>query len=103
MTSAQVALTVLGFTHASSVIPLDSCSDAASGIVTAPFAKLSAPPNLPAVVRVTPVPNEPVLLLLDASAAVAPLVSSKLYAATSPLTCAADFMTVSLFVAVPVV
>ena len=51
---ASCALTVDGLTHASSVIPLDRCSDAASGIVTSALVPLncSALPYLPAVAQV---------------------------------------------------
>src|SRR5436305_7609598 len=75
----------VGKTHASSVIPVVKSRELESLIVTQSLTPLNdrALPNLPAVVRVAPeiVPGLPVP---DASRAVAPVVSSKLNAATSP-------------------
>ena len=47
----------------------------------------SALPFLPCVVRVTPVPSVPVLLLPELSATVVPELSLNAYAATSPDVC----------------
>jgi hypothetical protein len=49
MTSRQAALTTAGFTHASSVMPVVSCSDELLGTSTRAFVplKTSAPPSLP--------------------------------------------------------
>src|SRR6476620_1081889 len=84
MTSRQFAVTVVGLTHASSVIPVVKCKDAASGMVTLAFVPLNdkAPPYLPAAVRValTIVPVRP---LPDASVTVDPVVSFNAYATTS--------------------
>jgi hypothetical protein len=78
---------VVGYTQASSVIPVVNCSDADEGTVTTAFVPLntSALPNFPAVVHVAPL-IVPVLLLPEASATVVPAPSAKLYAATSPAT-----------------
>ena len=59
-------MTVDGFTHASSVIPVDRCSDAASGTVTSAFdpLKQSALPNFPALDQVAPL-TAPVLPFPD--------------------------------------
>src|SRR6516164_1187773 len=75
-----------GLTHASSVIPVDRCSEAASGIVTSELVPLncSAPPYLPDVTQVAFV-IVPLFPLPDASLTVVPEPSSNAYAATSPL------------------
>jgi hypothetical protein len=77
-TSRQTPLTTEGFTHASSVIPLVSRSEGASGIVT--FAleplKLSAFPNLPCVDQVA-LPIAPAFPLPEASATLVPEPSLK--------------------------
>src|SRR3954447_1497537 len=80
------ALTVVGRTQASSVIPLVRSSEFASATVTRLFDPLkeSAPPNLPAVVRVAPV-IAPGLLEPELSVAVVPVASSKPSAVTSPV------------------
>src|SRR5689334_17978321 len=80
-----MALTVEGLTHASSVIPVDSCSEAALGIVTSAFVPLNcnAPPYLPDVTRVAFV-IVPVWPLPDASVTVVPEPSLNPYAATRP-------------------
>ena len=54
MTSRQVLVTAVGLTHASSVMPLVRCSDAASATVTFALVplKLRAFPYLPCVVQV---------------------------------------------------
>jgi hypothetical protein len=76
----------LRLTHASSVIPDVSCSEAAFGTVTNPPPLNTSPlPNLPWVVQVTPLPSVPVLLLPELSATVGPAPSEKLYAASSPV------------------
>src|SRR6266568_5714253 len=53
MTSRQPLVTILGFTHASRVIPVDRCSAALSGMVMIVLAPLNvtAPPYLPDVVH----------------------------------------------------
>src|SRR5215510_1606006 len=81
-----MAVTAEGSTHASSVIPVDSCSEAAFGMVTTAFVPLndSALPYLPAVAQVAPV-IVPVFPLPDASVTVVPDPSSNPYAATSPV------------------
>ena len=78
-------MTVDGSTHASSVIPVVRCSDAASGIVTSALVPLnfSAPPYLPVVAHVALV-SVPVLPFPDASVTVVPDPSSNPYAATNP-------------------
>ena len=85
-----MALTVEGLTHASSVIPLERCSEAASGTVTSALVPLncSALPYLPVAAQVAPV-IVPVLPFPDASATVVPEPSSKPYAATRPVGAAA--------------
>src|SRR6476469_4936646 len=65
-------------------------SVALSGMVTYPRLNTNAPPNLPAVVRVTPLPSAPVFPTPDASMALLPLVSSNPYAATRPAVGAGD-------------
>ena len=85
MTSRQELLTVDGFTHASNVIADVRRRDAASGMVTMPLPSNDrAPPKRPEVVRETPDPVAPLLLLPDASVVAVPLASSNPYAATSP-------------------
>src|SRR6476619_6485732 len=65
-------------------------SVALSGMVTYPRLNTNAPPNLPAVVRVTPLPSAPVFPRPDASMALLPLASSNPYAATRPAAGAGD-------------
>jgi hypothetical protein len=76
-------LTVVGYTHASNVIPLVNCSDGALLMVTrAPVPlKLNAFPYLPEVVHVAPL-IVPLFPLPDASFTTVPLPSSNPYAAT---------------------
>src|SRR5262245_59267151 len=83
MTSRQALLTTEGLTHASSVMPVVRCSDAASGMVTIAFEPLndSALSNFP-VVHVA-LAIVPVLPLPDRSATVVPAPSLNAYAATS--------------------
>src|SRR6476620_7083995 len=83
MTVRQSAPTAVGWTHASSVMPVVRSRLFASGTVTQLLVplKLSAPPNLPAALCVAPV-IVPVLLWPEASAAVVPVVSSKPQAPT---------------------
>ena len=78
-------MTVDGLTHASSVIPVVRCSEAASGIVTSAFVPLncSALPNLPVVAQVA-FAIVPLLPFPDASVTVVPDPSSNPYAATRP-------------------
>src|SRR6185295_194917 len=85
MTSRHWAFTVVGFTHASSVIALVSRSDAVLGILTSAFVplKTSAPPSRPAGVQLAFL-IFPSLLPLDASWATLPAPSSNEYAATRP-------------------
>src|SRR5947209_3719446 len=75
-----------GLTHASSVIPLDRCSDAASGTVTSALVPLNcnAPPYFPDADHVAFV-IVPLLPFPDASVTVVPEPSSNPYAATNPL------------------
>ena len=63
----------VGYTHASSVIPVVSCSDAALGTVTTALVPLntSAPPYRPAAVHVAPLIT-PVLPFPEASTTVVP-------------------------------
>src|SRR5258708_26510317 len=85
MTSRQLESTVEGLTHASSVIPLVRCSDAASGIVTSALVPLNcnALPYLPDVDHVAFV-IVPLFPFPDASVTVVPDPSSNPYAATKP-------------------
>ena len=78
-------MTVEGLTHASSVIPLDRCSEAESGIVTSALVPLncSALPYFPDVVQVA-FAIVPLLPFPDASVTVVPDPSSNPYAATKP-------------------
>ncbi len=75
-----------GFTHASSVIALDRCSEAESGTVTRELVplKLNARPYLPATQAVFA--TDPLLPLPDASDTVDPDPSSNPNAATKPAT-----------------
>src|SRR5690348_3448320 len=86
-----MALTVEGLTHASSVIPVDSCSEAALGIETNAFVPLncSALPYLPVAAQAAFV-IVPVFPLPDASVTVVPDPSSNPYAATSPVVAAIE-------------
>src|SRR6476659_361981 len=85
MTSRQAFVTLVGFTHASSVIAVARRRTGESLTVTRELMPLntSALPNLPDVVHaalaMVPVPPLP-----DASATVVPVPSSNEYAATSP-------------------
>src|SRR5215471_21601285 len=85
MTSRQFPLTVDGLTHASSVMPLDSCNDAEFGTVTTELEPLNcnALPNLPVVAHVV-LAAVPLLPLPDASVTEVPDPSSNPYAATKP-------------------
>src|SRR4051794_35434364 len=85
MTSRHALVTAVGFTHASSVIALVSCSGVEFGTVTRELVPLkeTAPLYFPAGVRVT-FASVPVLPFPDASVTVVPDVSSKEYAATRP-------------------
>jgi hypothetical protein len=76
-------LTVEGSTHASNVIPLDSCNDAELGTVTTELVPLNfnAPPNFPAVLQVV-FATVPLFPFPDASVTVVPDPSSNPYAAT---------------------
>ena len=78
-------LTVVGYTHASNVIPLVNCSDGALLMVTKALVplKLNAFPYLPEVVHVAPL-IVPLFPLPDASFTTVPLPSSNPYAATRP-------------------
>jgi hypothetical protein len=78
-------LTVVGYTHASNVIPLVNCSDGALLIVTKALVplKVNAFPYLPEVVHVAPL-IVPLFPLPDASFTTVPLPSSNPYAATRP-------------------
>jgi len=75
----------VGYTHASSVIPVVSPSDPVFGTVTLALVPLntSALPYRPAVVHVAPL-SVPVWLFPDASPTVVPVPSLNAYAATSP-------------------
>src|SRR4051794_30711514 len=77
----------VGFTHASSVIAFVRSSELESAMLTMSStpSKDSARPNLPVVDRATPPASVPPLPLPDESIAAVPLVSSKPYAATSPV------------------
>jgi hypothetical protein len=77
MTSRHALVTAVGFTQASRVIALVSCSDAAFGTVTRELDPLkeSAPLYLPAVVLVT-FARVPLLPFPEASETVVPEVSS---------------------------
>src|SRR2546427_391193 len=83
MTSRQLLFTVDGFTHASKVIPVVSCKDAALLMVTCAPVPLntSARPYLPEAVHVAPL-IVPVFPLPEASATVVPVPSLNEYAAT---------------------
>src|SRR3954463_772542 len=74
-----------GYTHASIVTALVTLIEALFGTVTQSLtpSKVSAEPNLPAVVRTGPF-NVPVLPLPDPSPASVPDVSSKPHAPTRP-------------------
>src|SRR3954469_15384636 len=77
------ALTFVGLSHASSVMPFVRSSEAASGIETSVELPLnwSAPPYLPVFVQV-PFCTVPLLPLPDESLSVVPEPSSNEYAAT---------------------
>src|SRR5438094_8447086 len=83
MTSRHALLTLLGYTHASRVIPLVNCSDAAFLMVTKALVPLNvkALPYLPEVVHVAPL-IVPLFSLPDASFTTVPLPSSNPYAPT---------------------
>src|SRR5712692_5772764 len=89
MTSFHPPVAVVGYTHASSVIPLVRSKVVESFTVTKldPL-KERALPNLPCADQVGPV-SVPVLEFPDASAVVVPVPSLNEYAATSPLFCGA--------------
>src|SRR5712691_10087875 len=74
---------LLGFTHASSVIPAVTSSDGASGMLTRLLTplKLSAAPYRPCATHVAP-EIVPLLPLPDVSATVVPEPASMLYART---------------------
>src|SRR5256886_10926783 len=76
---------VVGYTHASNVIPLVNCSEAALLMVTSALVplKLKALPYLPDAVQVAPL-IVPLLPLPDTSVTIAPLPSLNPYAATKP-------------------
>src|SRR5207248_9325152 len=76
---------VVGYTHASNVIPLVNCSEAALLMVTSALvpSKLKALPYLPDVVQVAPL-IVPLLPLPDTSVTTVPLPSLNPYAATKP-------------------
>src|SRR5262245_40198503 len=86
MTSRLNASTTVGRTHASSVIAVVRCNDAASAIVTSALTPLneSAPPCLPSLVHVA-LTIVPLLPLPDQSIAWLPAAVSKEYAATRPV------------------
>src|ERR1700742_2559177 len=86
MTSRYTAVAEDGFTHASRVIPLERCSDAASGIVTTELVPLNcrALPYFPAADQVGLV-IVPLCPLPVASVSVVPDPSSNPYAATRPV------------------
>src|SRR5258706_9995830 len=90
ITERQLVGVEVGYTHASSVMPVVSRSEVAFGIVTRALVPLntSALPNLPDVVQVAPL-IVPVLPLPEISATVVPAPSLKVYAATKPV-CAHD-------------
>src|SRR5258706_15440817 len=85
ITERQLVGVVVGYTHASSVMPVVSRSEVAFGIVTCAPVPLntSALPNLPDVVQVAPL-IVPVLPLPEISATVVPAPSLSAYAATRP-------------------
>jgi hypothetical protein len=87
-------LTVVGYTHASRVIPLVNCNDAASFTVTRALVPLNvnALPYLPEVVHVA-LPIVPLFPLPDTSVTPVPPPSLKEYAATSPTLGAASTVT----------
>jgi len=91
MTSRHQLLTVVGLTHASSVIAVVKRREGASGIVTTELVPLneSAAAVLPAVVHVVP-DTVPVLPLPDRSLTVVPVPSLNEYAATRPVWAPAD-------------
>src|SRR6266403_2269433 len=76
---------VVGYTHASNVIPLVNCSEAALLMVTSALVplKLKALPYLPDAVQVAPL-IVPLLALPDTSVTTVPLPSLNPYAATKP-------------------
>src|SRR5258705_908241 len=84
-------VTVVGLTHASSVIAVVKRRDAESGIVTTALVPLneSAPPYFPAVDHVV-ADTVPVLPLPDRSVTVVPVPSLNEYAATRPVCAPAD-------------
>src|SRR5215471_18381167 len=88
----------VGYTHASSVIPVERCSDVESGIVTSAVAPLNerALPNLPADVHVA-FTIVPVLPWPDRSVTVVPAPSTKPKAATR-LGFVASVVAVAMFV-----
>src|SRR5262245_8677519 len=90
MTSRQLVVTADGLTHASSVIALVRCREAASGIVTSALmpSNDNPAPYIP-VVHVALVMN-PVFPVPDASATVVPVPSLNAYAATRPVCAVAD-------------
>src|SRR6266550_1273859 len=76
---------VVGYTHASNVIPLVNCSESALLMVTSALVplKLKALPYLPDAVQVAPLMVS-LLPLPDTSVTIAPLPSLNPYAATKP-------------------
>src|SRR4051794_21054538 len=98
MTSRHALDTVVGLTQASSVMPEVSWSEVEFGTLTRSLAPLneSAPPNLPAVVRVA-LTIVPALPAPDESMIAGPDVSSNEYAATSPPACWAGVTAVLVF------
>src|SRR6476620_9027480 len=82
----QSELAAVGFTHASTVIPLVSRNNALSATVTQAFVPLkeSALPYLPDVVQAA-LESVPVSKLPDTSAVVVPVPSSNPHAPTSPV------------------
>src|SRR5438034_3318197 len=85
MTSRRALLTLLGYTHASRVIPLVNCSDAALLMVTKALVPLNVKAllYLPEVVQVAPV-MVPLFPLPDTSLTAVPLPSLNPYAAIRP-------------------
>src|SRR5207342_3274691 len=83
--SRHDGVTLAGLTHASSVIALDRCSVAASGIVTFAFVPLKTRPgpNFPLAVQVV-FATVPVCPFPDESATVVPAPSPNAYDATKP-------------------
>src|SRR3974390_186690 len=86
MTSRHALLTTVGSTHASKVIAVVNCSDAALPIVTTALEPLnvSALPYLPELLQIAPL-TVPLFPLPDASLTVVPLPSLNPYAATNPV------------------